>query len=758
MTTTMMGYPSRRMGASPRASSSSSSSGSSSLIRRRQLSHADSSSHNFLSHGLISLVALALLVSTSALSPPLVAAPPGLLRLYPSSSFFVSAMTNPSIPAAHQRGPALFPRQDRDGDGDDDDDGDGHHHHHHSSSATADETTADAGTATGTDSTPDGGDAGTTTQMPVDPPLVPSSTDSPLQDHTSVGSSSAAAAPAPTGTTSSSLTSASRKSSASTSATAAAVSPTSSPASAGNNASSAFPCPPPFERSPFNATGYSRCIAGNCCMPCPAAFNALPPNYMHNIWLREYTPVVIISMVSAAVVIFSFLCVPFINRRREEAALKRTELFDKLGVSSAFETRSATGVRFADSPADSLQDGGIALAGSNTLAFANGRPFVVSMNFGIFVELVGVFMSVPDPTWTICVSQFDSADVRNSSRCLLQGLIFLFGVHATILSVAAILVNVHLTVVWKNKILEKYFVTVLVAIWSIAAGLSSLSVLRKKIIGLPAFICSVQPDDMLASVYAPDILFMIVPFFLQIWTLVFSIVRGRRSISRLDETRHIVRREIRSQLRAFILALAFQISWAALFFAFNEVRVFANSFVTPGTDSTSNLSFAREWFACLIAQNPNGQANCSSVILRNVPNVPKMAGFVSAHLGTGIYSVVILVLTHPAILAEWRTFLFPKAASSKTTTIVVSSSDMLPLGPTRRPDFLKPVDGASMASRSSSTSSAFEDDDFDLDTQNDGTDADYASRRSADDARSSHRGSRVEDDGQDGWQRAVNTS
>ncbi|KAI9330217.1 hypothetical protein DFJ73DRAFT_859139 [Zopfochytrium polystomum] len=481
-------------------------------------------------------------------------------------------------------------------------------------------------------------------------------------------------------------------------------SPTSTASSVpnGNSVGSAV-CPLPFMINPNPITINSRCVGnGTCCLPCPSAFFVETPGFMDKIFKYDYTTVTIVSSVSAVIVLFSLLLIPAANRHASMRLSPSPNL-----------PRSQT-----SSSSDSANRGVLSRDGApfgswtsvTTNILSNGRAFVVCMNVAIVVEIAAVFMSVFNPKSTICDGDFDSGNQGNNSRCFLQGVVFIFGVHLVSLSMASILLNLHLTVVWKNKFFERNYGWVISVILLVAIGLTVVPAVMNNIIGLPGFICSVDPARMIRYLYLPQVPFVLVPFILQVITLIYSIVRGRKSISRLDETRHNVRREIRAQWRAVILSILFQISWIALFLAFLQFRLTAEAVTTPGQLSpTTQGSWVRQWFLCLLshAQAGDGQAQCAPIVTANTPSIPTIATLLSLHLLMGLYSVFVFVLTNPPVLREWRIFLFPKSAREKNHGNCLDGSPGGPAGEEDDEDWDEDYDGEeSVGSESRGTSVA----------------------------------------------------
>ncbi|KAI9332276.1 hypothetical protein DFJ73DRAFT_799568 [Zopfochytrium polystomum] len=469
---------------------------------------------------------------------------------------------------------------------------------------------------------------------PSSTPSIPVTATSPDSTSGALATTSVSAA---TNSSNSVATSAATVSSSTTASTTKTVttpstaSPSASPVTNGNSTASA--CPPPFEYS-SRAPAAGACFAA-CCIPCPGAFYVERPGFIDNLWKFNYSILSSASAVSALIVILTFAFLPSRRLRKGHAV------------------------------------------------------FVITLNLAIIVESIAVIMSIPQPSASLCDDRFSASTQQSNPRCLAQGIIVTFGLNAIVFSVALILANLHLTVVWKSQFFERNIVSCVLAVWILAAGYTAVPVSLRGIIASPGFICVVNPNNMYEYLFGPQIAVMALALVMQITTLVYSIANSRKSVPTTDEKRYIIRREIRTQWRAVFMAILFQISWGSLLGAFLQFRALYNVFGGLRT-SPVRATWVYEWVQCLYANNPNGRTACYRIISANIPAELVIVIFISLHLLSGVFSLFIFVLSNKAVMAEWRSKLLPWLDKKRTTEIVVSSQELTAgVDPQRPRDYLK---------------------------------------------------------------------
>ncbi|KAI9355446.1 hypothetical protein DFJ73DRAFT_825742 [Zopfochytrium polystomum] len=401
-----------------------------------------------------------------------------------------------------------------------------------------------------------------------------------------------------------------------------------SPSTGTGNSSTGLVCPPPLELTSEPA---GVCIF-NCCLPCPAAFTAEKPGYLESLWKYNHATFAFSAVICAALVIITFVALP--NRRTPHGA------------------------------------------------------YVISLNIAIALEAVSILISIPNPAATLCDGRFAPADPLGNRRCMTQAFLFILGLNGIVLSVFVILLNLHLTVMWGNKLLERRYLVILCLIWGLAVFSALIPTLLRKMSAMPGFVCLIDIDSLVPLVFGPEAIFIFGAFILQVATLVYSVRNSRKGVPTTDVKRHIVRREIRTQWRGVILSLLFQLSWSgllALYFLYKQL--IADISYNP-KEAGSN-PWVKDWYLCLIRNQPNGQAACYNIVEANTPKVAFVAFFLDIHLSGGIFSFLIFVATNFGVLYDWREVLFPSLSRRTRTEIIVTSEDMISLDPTQPRRFLK---------------------------------------------------------------------
>jgi hypothetical protein len=172
-------------------------------------------------------------------------------------------------------------------------------------------------------------------------------------------------------------------------------------------------------------------------MPCPSTVHVFPEGYIENIWKYNFGIVLSISTLAAMFVILTHLYLP--SRRTPHGYL------------------------------------------------------IASLNIGVCIYTIGAFLAFPDPRTTLCASSLERSNMENNLKCLLQGILITFGVNAAILFMSAIIINLHLNVVWRSQILERKHSIVQAFVWILAGVFTAIPVIFKQIESTPV---SLSPNSI----------------------------------------------------------------------------------------------------------------------------------------------------------------------------------------------------------------------------------------------------------------------
>ncbi|KAI9343048.1 hypothetical protein DFJ73DRAFT_842044 [Zopfochytrium polystomum] len=378
-------------------------------------------------------------------------------------------------------------------------------------------------------------------------------------------------------------------------------------------------CPPPFE-SVANTTGITACFFNSCCLPCPNSFAIHPQGVMHRFW-KILTAVTAVSAASAAAVVVSFAVLP----------------------------------------------------GQRALAKRQGGAFAVSLNVGVLMECAAVLVSSPNPERGLCASHFVDATMQNSGQCLGQGLLFVAGLHGVVGSMALILLNLHLSAVWKVQLLERFYYLTLSIMWVGIAIVTAIPAFVGIIHSSPGFLCLPHFPDLLLYVVVPEFLLVFTSVVLQIATLVYTFRNLQKSIPTTDERRHILRREIRLQWRSVLLSILFQLSWWGLIIAYLVLRP---AFLILSEPTGRGLDLYTNWVTCLYENSPDGQDACSGKLTSSIPHLSAMGVLISLHLLGGVFSLIVFVLTNGPVLREWQKVLLPWTVRNSVREVEVTPTEV----------------------------------------------------------------------------------
>ncbi|KAJ3217425.1 hypothetical protein HDU67_008008 [Dinochytrium kinnereticum] len=265
---------------------------------------------------------------------------------------------------------------------------------------------------------------------------------------------------------------------------------------------------------------------------------------------------------------------------------------------------------------------------------------IAANNIGVFMLAGSTFLTIPDMNNLLCASQYEEATFTNNNLCYAQGSIFILGASLAVIYAS---INLHLSVVWRNKVMEKFPVTVHVISCMAAFAMSFPIIYTKSGTTMPTFYCTVQPEKANAWYFAPQSVLLGVSVILHICTagFIYSVSRGTA-----DDAKKWVRQQVRMQWRSMLLTFVFLFTWLQFFLIFEIAlpKVIGVNSSTP---------WVVEWVKCVIKNAPNGQEICSKVAGPNVLDVRIVSPFLVLGGLVGFFNVLIF-MTQGSLFREWH--------------------------------------------------------------------------------------------------------
>ncbi|KAJ1555394.1 hypothetical protein HK405_002082 [Cladochytrium tenue] len=460
-------------------------------------------------------------------------------------------------------------------------------------------------------------------------------------------------------------------------------------------------CPPPFEPVAtaaaslvaagalcFNpAAAASAASAANqsaCCLPCPAAFHAERAGLLPALWRYNHVPVISVSAAGAVAVVAAHAG---LGRGAGAAAVRRRP------------ARAA---------------------------------LLVSLNVAYVLQCAAVAASAPDPVAPLCAQTYVPATQDDNRLCLAQAVLMRLGTFGVAVSVALIVLDLHLKILWKNHCMDSYFLWFLLGAWTLAGALTSISAALHKVVASPGgWICITNIPDMLRLDLGPQAAVFGLALLVQVATLVFSAmhwwrpatgggggaivtsstastgVGGSRSEAPAlpmtaihpstsplpssgalcidaddDEKRQRVRKQIRSQWRSLCVTGVAFASWFGLVGVMVQFqRIYsistslsAASSAASSADAGAAVSWVRDWIQCLWDRYPDGQNACRDVLVSNIPNEAALLFFMDVFMSGGLFSFVMFVATDRTALAGLAALVLPASLRPRRPRIVVFAS------------------------------------------------------------------------------------
>ncbi|KAI9359930.1 hypothetical protein DFJ73DRAFT_957289 [Zopfochytrium polystomum] len=289
----------------------------------------------------------------------------------------------------------------------------------------------------------------------------------------------------------------------------------------------------------------------------------------------------------------------------------------------------------------------------------------------------------PDPRRVLCADEVTMATSKNNALCATNGAMVVFFSYAAVLWATYMIANVHLTIVWRSNLLQRYKLFGIAFCWGFPTAVTTATFLTTRVdasMGIDCFIAADRANEM---VYAELSAFAIPAFFITIGTVVHLAVLSNRSWSsgasgsgggtssdgravnggggnmsvedayRPIRTRGQFARVVKTNWRALLFGVIFVLTYAANVIMFNV-------FVIPTAKTDPQAPWVQAWKLCVLQTfvSTNGSATatqdtCADEIAGNLPPLSALIAAGMASGTVGIWTFLIFGV-NLQVLRDWR--------------------------------------------------------------------------------------------------------
>ncbi|TPX71050.1 hypothetical protein SpCBS45565_g01194 [Spizellomyces sp. 'palustris'] len=285
-------------------------------------------------------------------------------------------------------------------------------------------------------------------------------------------------------------------------------------------------------------------------------------------------------------------------------------------------------------------------------------------NIGLALYTGSSLIALPNPKKTVqCAADgLTEANWDNNTKCAVQGAMFVLGTHMCLWAALAIMINLHMNVVWRSKLLERYSIFVYSAIILISVALTVIPAVQRDIEAQPGFLCAVSADVVNQIFFYPQSVAVGGILLLHIATGSWMFAVSRRVSDGKKNWKKWVRKQIRMQWRPAAFTALSQAAWFAFFV------VYRTNYDKIKNHVTSETPWIRAWVFCILQVNSTeGPAKCQSIAAPYIPGLAGAAFGVSIGILIGVFNSLVLI--SPQIMREWREYLGFARPISRATSL-----------------------------------------------------------------------------------------
>ncbi|KAI9353318.1 hypothetical protein DFJ73DRAFT_759606 [Zopfochytrium polystomum] len=282
------------------------------------------------------------------------------------------------------------------------------------------------------------------------------------------------------------------------------------------------------------------------------------------------------------------------------------------------------------------------------------------------------FFLYGDPKRIQCYDKVTVSNATNNLLCGFQAAFLMLTVHALVLWGGYMIMNLHLTIVYRSNILERYKPLGVIVCWGLPGIFTIIPFFVATVDASTGVTCLVSPDKANYYFFSVQALIIIPSFFINAATMIYILRvsrRGARSLSTnggsstgaggMDGAKPMsARRQIMTLLkmnwRSLLLAVIFIFTYITyvIFFNFAVHSIASTSWETP---------WLQEWVACIITDNSTDikvtQDKCAAQFAANLPDfgVIFFSNLLVSSIGLWVFLIFGFSLQ---VLNDWGEFFY----------------------------------------------------------------------------------------------------
>ncbi|KAI9359935.1 hypothetical protein DFJ73DRAFT_773867 [Zopfochytrium polystomum] len=287
---------------------------------------------------------------------------------------------------------------------------------------------------------------------------------------------------------------------------------------------------------------------------------------------------------------------------------------------------------------------------------------------------------VGDPRRVQCADEVTLATNHNSAVCAVNGALVVFLTYAAVMWAAYMIWNVHLTIVWRSNLLQRFKTAGVIVCWGFPAVMTAVTFATSGVDASVGIACFIAPDRANALFFSVQGVFTIPAFCATIGTVVHIAVLANRSWSgsrgaggssvdagaasgngsggaadsyRPFRTRGQFVAVVKTNWRALMFGLIFVVTYTTYV-------IFFNLFVIPTSRTTTTTPWIQTWKICIVTTylSTNGSASATqdTCAAEAAGNLPALGALLAAAITTGTVGLWAFLIfgVNLQVLQDWR--------------------------------------------------------------------------------------------------------
>lgn len=292
---------------------------------------------------------------------------------------------------------------------------------------------------------------------------------------------------------------------------------------------------------------------------------------------------------------------------------------------------------------------------------------ILMLSISIFIFSIIAILPILNARAIQCHDEVTPSNQSNNGLCAFQGGVVIFSSFSTCCWVAALILNMHISIVWNSNFFSTRYILLNSVCWGMPCLMTILSLANHYVQFEFGTLCLLSIDVIYGYFFYPLIIIIMPAFVLHLATFFYiariSMKQGietelsrsvtssgtkSRSLNAFSHQRHVIN-AFKIQWRALLIAVIASMT-VIMYWIFYVVQV------EKFNAAKENAAVVGEWLACVVSNPTSPQDNCADIIGPYIPSYGVVIFTETLVSMVGLWLFVVFM--RKSLLQEWQDWIY----------------------------------------------------------------------------------------------------